>query len=74
MIGSSESLLAVIRERSFLDARRRGRGGLAQFEAEVIEITFRCRMGAEFVDDGSEIGQRTDRREPGRICRANQAA
>ena len=54
-------LLAVIRKRRFLDVRRQGRGGLAQFEAEVVEVIFRRRMGAEFVDDGSEVGQRADR-------------
>jgi hypothetical protein len=57
-----------------LDDRRWGCSGLAQFEVEVIEITFRRRMGAEFVDDRSEIGQRADRGKPGRIYRANQTA
>jgi len=44
-------LLAVIRKRRFLDVRRQGHGGLAQLEAEVVEIAFRRRMGAELVDD-----------------------
>jgi hypothetical protein len=38
-----------------------GRGGLAEFKAEVVEVAFRRWMGAEFVDDRSEIGQRADR-------------
>src|SRR3984893_1949418 len=42
----------IIRKRGFLDARRQRCGGLAQFEAEVVEVAFRHRMGAEFVDDG----------------------
>ena len=47
---------------------------MAELEAEVVEIAFRRKMGAEFVDDGSKIGQRADEGKPGRICRANQAA
>lgn len=49
-------VLAVIRKRRFLDVRREGCGGLAQLEAEVVAIAFRRRMGAEFVDDRSEVG------------------
>jgi hypothetical protein len=37
---------AVIRKRSYWDARRWGRSGLAQFEVEVIEITFRRMQAA----------------------------
>ena len=55
-----ECLLAVFRKRRFLDVRRQSREGLAQFEAEVVEIAFRCRVGAEFVDNGPEVGQRAD--------------
>ena len=58
---SATRLLAVIRKRRFLDVRREGRGGLAELEAEVVEVAFRRRMGAEFVDHRSEIGQRADR-------------
>lgn len=47
-------------------------GRSTRLEPEVVEITFRCRMGSEFVDDGPEIGQRADRGQSGR--RANQAA
>jgi hypothetical protein len=46
-------LLAVIRKRRFPDVRREGRCGLAEFEAEVVEVTVRRRMGAEFVDTGT---------------------
>jgi hypothetical protein len=66
-------VLAVSRKRRFLDAGREG-GGLAEFEAEVVEVGFRRRMGAEFVDDGSEIGQRPDRGQSRCICWASQAA
>ena len=44
-------MLAVIRKRRFLDARRLG-GGLAEFQAEVVKVAFWGRVGAEFVDDG----------------------
>jgi NAD(P)-dependent dehydrogenase (short-subunit alcohol dehydrogenase family) len=71
---SSIAVLTVIRKRRFLDGRREGRGGLAEFEPEVLEVAFRCRMGAEFVDDRSEIGQRADRGQSRCICWANQAA
>src|SRR5262249_26085698 len=67
-------LLAVIRKRRFLDGRRQGRNGLVQFEAKVFEVVLGRRVGAEFVDDGSEIGQRADRGKPRCICRTNQAA
>jgi len=67
-------MLVVIRKRRFLDVRREGRRGLAEFEAEIVEIAFRRRMGAEFVEDRSEIGQRADRGQSRCICRANQAA
>jgi len=50
-----------------LDVRREGCGGLAQLEAEVVEIAFRRRMGAEFVDDRSEVGRGADRGELGCI-------
>jgi hypothetical protein len=40
-----------------LDIRWEGCGGLTELEAEVVEITFRRRMRAKFVDDRSEIGQ-----------------
>ena len=65
-------LLAVIRKRMFLTFAGQGRDGFAQFEAQLVEITFRCRMGAKFVDDGPEIGQRADRGESGRICSVNR--
>ena len=32
-----------------------------ELQAEVVEVAFRRRVGAEFVDDRSEIGQRADR-------------
>jgi transposase len=67
-------LLAVIRKRRFLDLRRVGRCGVAEFEAEVVEVAFRCGMGAEFLDDRSEVGQRADRGQSRCICWANQAA
>jgi len=67
-------LLAVIRKRRFLEVRREGRDGLAEFEAEVVEVAFRRGMGAEFFDDRSEIGQRANRGESRCICWANQAA
>ena len=53
-------LLAVIGKRRFLDVGREG-GGLVEFEAEVVEVVFRRRMGAEFVDYRSEMSQRGDR-------------
>ena len=67
-------MLAVIRKRRFLDVRREGRGGLAEFEAEVVEVAFGRRMGAEFVDYRPEVGQRADRGQSRGICWANQAA
>jgi len=67
-------MLVVIRKRRFLDVRREGHGGLAELEAEVVEVAFRRRMGAEFVDDRSEIGQRADRGQSRCIGWAHQAA
>ena len=67
-------MLAVIKKRRFLDSRREGCGGLAEFQVEVVEVAFWRGMGAEFVDDGPEVGQRAYLGKPGRICRANQAA
>ena len=67
-------VLAVIRERRFWDVRRERRGGLAELEAEVVEVAFRRGMGAEFVDDRSEIGQRADGGQPRCICWADHAA
>jgi len=43
-----------------LDVRREGRNGLVQFQAKVVEVALWCRMRAEFVNDGSEVGQRAD--------------
>ena len=67
-------LLAVIRKRRLLDVRREGRSCLAEFETEVVEVAFRRRIGAEFVDDRSEIGQRADRGQSRCIGWAHQAA
>jgi hypothetical protein len=67
-------MLAVIRKRRFLGVRREGRDGLAELEADVVEVAFRRGMGAEFVDDRSEIGQRADRGQSRCIFWANQAA
>jgi hypothetical protein len=39
-------VVAVIRKRRFLKIRQQGRNGLAQLDAEVVEVTFRCRTGA----------------------------
>jgi len=74
MLGSIPGMLVVIRKRRFLDVRREGHGGLAELEAEVVEVAFRRRMGAEFVDDRSEIGQRADRGQSRCIGWAHQAA
>jgi hypothetical protein len=67
-------VLAVIRKRRFLDVGRESRGGLAELEAEVVEIAFRRRMGTEFVDDRPEIRQGANGRQSRCVCRANQAA
>ena len=45
-----------------------------QLEAEVVKVAFGRGMGAEFVDDWTEVGQRADRGQSRRICWADQAA
>jgi hypothetical protein len=67
-------VLAVIRKRRSLNGRREGCGGLPELQTEVVEVAFWRRMGAEFIDEGPEIGQRADRGEAGRISRPDQAA
>lgn len=67
-------MLAVIRKRRFLDVGREGRNGLAEFEAQVVRVAFRRRVGAEFVDDRPEAGQRADGGQSRCICWTNQAA
>lgn len=71
---AQRTMLAVIRKRSVLGVRREGRGGLAQLEAKVIEVALRCRMGAKFIDDGAEVGQRTDWGQSRGICGPRQSA
>jgi hypothetical protein len=44
--------LRFVGERRFWDVRREGCGGLTLLEPEVVEITFRRRMGAKFFDEG----------------------
>jgi hypothetical protein len=70
----TDSMLTVIRKRRFLNVCREGCGSLAEFEAQVVQVAFRRRVGAEFVDDRPEVGQRADGGQFGRICWANQAA
>jgi hypothetical protein len=67
-------LLTVFRKRRFLDVRRESRDSLAQFEAEIVEVGFRRRVGTEFLDDGSKVGQRADRRQSGGMCWSNEPA
>ncbi len=53
-------VLTLIGRRIFLDFCRRRGDRLAELEAEVVDIAFRRWVLAEFVYDGSEVGQRTD--------------
>src|SRR5207244_2420610 len=57
-------LLAIIWKGRFLNFRRsRGIDDVAEFEAQVFEITAGSRIFQEFFNDGLEVGQRTDSRQ-----------
>ena len=56
-------LLAIIRNRSFLNFRRGCRvpGNAVQFEPEVLQVVIGHGMNQQFFDNGLEIGQRANR-------------
>ena len=63
------------RPRQWHPARLHHRGNCGCFKPGLtVEVAFRCGMGAEFLDDRSEVGQRADRGQSRCICWANQAA
>ena len=64
---------ALIRERSFLEVRRDGREGLAQFEAKEVEVAFRGRM-VEFGNDRTEEGKQLNCGEVRSICWPNEVS
>jgi hypothetical protein len=67
---ASRRMLAIIRKRRILDfGRPVGVNEVAELEAQVLEISTGSRMLPEFLNDGLEVGQRTNAWQRRRVGR-----